>query len=84
MKFTVATYWRPSGHDINRPAEDGKKVPWGVTPNEGFVVPVTDQQRQKLLEFEQDREIAALTGAKPPPEVPDLVLQKAVEYLESK
>jgi carboxyl-terminal processing protease len=81
MKFTVATYWRPSGQDINRPKEDGENIPWGVTPNEGFDVPVTDRQRQKLLENQQDREIAALTGAKTPPEVPDLVLQKAVEHL---
>ena len=84
MKFTVATYWRPSGQDINRPADDGKNIPWGVTPNEGFNVPVSDRQRQKLLEYEQDREIASLTGAKPPPDVPDLVLQKALEHLNGK
>ncbi len=84
MKFTVATYWRPSGQDINRPPDDGKNIPWGVTPNEGFDVPISDQQRQKLLEYTQDREIAALTGAKRPPEVQDLVLQKAEEHLDGK
>ena len=42
MKFTVATYWRPSGQDINRPKESGKSIPWGVSPNEGYEVPVTD------------------------------------------
>jgi carboxyl-terminal processing protease len=83
MKFTVATYWRPSGQDINRPKENGKDIPWGVSPTEGFQVPVTDQQRAKLLEYQQDREIAALTGGKPPTEVPDLVLQKAIEYLRA-
>ena len=83
MKFTVATYWRPSGQDINRPSDESKNIPWGVTPNEGFVVPVTDKQREKLLEYQQDCEIATLTGAKPSPEAPDLVLQKAVGYLKA-
>jgi carboxyl-terminal processing protease len=83
MKFTVATYWRPSGRDINRPKEDGKDIPWGVTPNDGFDRPVTDKLRLKLLEYQRDREIAALLGTKPPPEVPDIVLQKAIDYLET-
>ena len=84
MKFTVATYWRPSGQDINRPKEGGKNIPWGVSPNEGYEVPVTDAQRQQLLQWQYDREVSAVTGAKPPAEVPDRVLQKAVEYLEAK
>ena len=82
MKFTVATYWRPSGRDINRPKDDGNNVTWGVSPNDGYEVPVTDQQRQQLLLWQHNREVAALTGASPPAEVPDRVLQKAVEYLE--
>lgn len=82
MKFTVATYWRPSGQDINRPKDDGKNTPWGVSPNEGYEVPVTDRQRQQLLLWQHERELAAVTGAKPPAEVPDRVLQKAVEYLD--
>jgi carboxyl-terminal processing protease len=82
MKFTIATYWRPSGRDINRPKDDGKNIPWGVTPNDGYEVRVTDDQREKLLKSQQDREIAELTGSKMPPEVPDLVRNKAVEYLE--
>jgi carboxyl-terminal processing protease len=84
MKLTIATYWRPSGQDINRPKDDGKDVPWGVSPNEGYDVPVTDEERQRLLQWQHDRELAALTGAKPPAEVSDCVLRKALEYLEAK
>ncbi len=83
MKLTVATYWRPSGQDINRPKDDGKNVPWGVSPDDGYEVPVTDKERQQLLDWQRDRELAAVTGAKPPPEVPDRVLRKALKYLEA-
>jgi carboxyl-terminal processing protease len=84
MKLTVATYWRPSGQDINRPADDGKDVPWGVSPDQGYEVPVADDERRKLITFQDDRELAAVTGAKPPAEVPDRVLQKALVYLEAR
>ncbi len=83
MKLTVATYWRPSGRDINRPADDGKDVPWGVSPDEGYEVPVADDERRKLITFQGDRELAAVTGAKPPAEVRDRVLQKALECIEA-
>jgi hypothetical protein len=55
-----------------------------VSPNEGYDVPVTDEERQRLLQWQHDRELAALTGAKPPAEVSDCVLRKALEYLEAK
>ncbi len=84
VKLTIATYWRPSGQDINRPQDDGANLPWGVTPNEGYELLVTDEEREKLLKWQQDHELAALTGAAPPAEVPDRVLQKAVECLEAK
>jgi carboxyl-terminal processing protease len=89
MKLTVATYWRPSGQDINRPKEDAKNDPknaaWGVSPNEGYDVSVDDRQRDRLLSWRREQELAALCGGKGPAgdEVPDRVLLKAAEYLES-
>ena len=53
MKLTIATYWRPSGQNINRPKDDakndGKNAAWGVSPNEGYDVPVEDDERKRLL-----------------------------------
>jgi carboxyl-terminal processing protease len=87
MKFTIATYWRPSGQNINRPKDDGKTGPkdaaWGVSPSEGFAVAVADDERERLLTSQRRHELAALSGEKAGEEVPDRVLLKAVEYLES-
>jgi len=93
MKLTIATYWRPSGQDINRPGtgtkqqdNDGsglKNASWGVLPSEGYGVPVDEQQWQRLLKWRQERELAVLRGDKgaAADELPDRVLLKAVEYL---
>ena len=88
MKLTIATYWRPSGQNINRPKDDAKNdaknATWGVSPNEGYDVPVEDDERDRLLAWQQEHELAALGGGKGTAgdEVPDRVLLKAVEYLE--
>ncbi len=86
MKLTIATYWRPSGQNINRPKDDAKESTWGVSPNEGYEVPVANDERDRLLTWQQSRDLAAVNGEKGPAgeEVPDRVLAKAVEYLESK
>jgi carboxyl-terminal processing protease len=90
MKLTIATYWRPSGENINRPKEDAKSdvknATWGVSPNDGYEVLVEDEERERLLRWQQEHELAALSGEKGPAgdEVPDRVLLKAIEYLESK
>jgi carboxyl-terminal processing protease len=87
MKLTIATYWRPSGQNINRPKDDGKSdlknIAWGVSPNDGFEVAVGDEERGRLLAWQRQRELSALAGEKPGDEVPDRVLQRAIEYVES-
>jgi carboxyl-terminal processing protease len=89
MKLTIATYWRPNGQNINRPKEDAKNdvknAAWGVSPNEGHDLPVGDDERSRLLAWQQEHELAAGGGKNAAGnEVPDRVLLKAVEYLESK
>ncbi len=90
MKLTIATYWRPSGQNINRSKEDVKsdvkKATWGVSPNEGYDVRVEDDERDRLLSWQRESELAALPGGKSTAgdPTPDRVLLKAVGYLESK
>ena len=71
MKLTIATYWRPSGQNINRPKEDAnndaKNAAWGVSPNEGYEVPIDDKERDRLLHWQQEHELAALSGEKARP-----------------
>ena len=90
IKLTIATYWRPSGQNINRPREnlknDSQNATWGVSPNAGFELAVEDDERDRLLTWQREHELAALSGGKSAPreEVPDRVLLKAVEHLKSK
>ncbi len=44
LKLTAATYWRPSGDNIHRMPGDTDADPWGVKPDEGFKVPMNDEQ----------------------------------------
>jgi carboxyl-terminal processing protease len=89
MKLTIATYWRPSGQNINRPKEDAKgnakNAAWGVSPDEGYDLTVEDDERDRLLAWQQAHESVASGGGKGTAgqPVPDRVLLKAVEYLES-
>ena len=66
---------------------DAKNAAWGVSPNEGYDLPVEDDERNRLLRWQQEHELAGRQrrkNARPASEVPDRVLLKAVEYLESK
>ncbi len=48
IKLTVETYWRPSGQNIDRPrAPKGNPDEWGVKPNAGFDVPVSDAEYER-------------------------------------
>ncbi len=100
LKLTIATYWRPSGKNINRPKEDAKNdvkndlksAAWGVSPNEGYEVHVADDERERLLSWQQEHGLAGTRSTGSPgggksaagEEVPDRVLLKAVEYLDEK
>lgn len=58
LKLTVSSYWRPSGRNIHRPRE-GASDEWGVSPNDGFDVPLTDQERQLLFLYRRRRDYPA-------------------------
>ena len=44
IKLTIETYWRPSGRNIDRPrAPKDDPDQWGVRPNAGLEVPLTEE-----------------------------------------
>jgi len=58
IKLTTATYWRPSGKNINKSSTSGKDDDeWGVTPDKGYVIPISRAERDDLFEAQRNREI---------------------------
>lgn len=56
LKLTVATYWRPSGHNIHRHVDAKEEDPWGVKPNPGYEVPTDDETLTKIILLRQERD----------------------------
>ncbi len=93
LKLTTASYWRPSGKNIHRRKDATDEDDWGVQPDEGFDIVLTDEEADQVRKDRRKRD-AFLNGgredgteeteekdaAKP---LFDPQLHKAVEYLES-
>lgn len=54
MKITNAYYYLPSGRNIHR--REDKDV-WGVDPEDGYFVPMTNDQIKKMMEIRREGEI---------------------------
>jgi carboxyl-terminal processing protease len=97
LKLTTASYWRPSGKNIHRFANSKKTDEWGVTPNEGFEIKLSDEERRAYYEDRRERDIVRRNGvkktekkeekqegkkeAKKKEPFKDRVLEKALEYI---
>jgi carboxyl-terminal processing protease len=90
LKLTTAGYQRPSGKNIHRfpgSEDDGE---WGVAPNDGFLLELTPEQTEKLVEHQRRvlivkpkvPENGADTDT-PESEFVDPHLEKALSYLGS-
>jgi carboxyl-terminal processing protease len=66
MKITVSSYRRPSGKNIQRPRNAGDKGEWGVSPDEGCKVVLTEDEyfRWKLWRARRDLHQTADNGSK--------------------
>ena len=98
LKLTTAGYVRPSGKKIDRLEGDKETDEWGVSPNEGYQMKLSEADMFNLIMSRRARDIAAIHG-KPTTEPGDKLadeqkpekiiasdkqLAKAVEYLTSK
>jgi carboxyl-terminal processing protease len=87
LKLTTASYWRPNGQNIHRGRGDTEDDDWGVRPDEGFEVVLSDEEYQAVYEQRRARDILRGEEATPPdsptPGVRDPQLERAVEYLKS-
>jgi C-terminal peptidase prc len=87
IQLTRATYWRPSGKNVNRLSTSGKETDeWGVTPDKDFTVKLTFKEHEALLERMRDAEIIHRRGRTPEVKDPfkDKQLERAVEYLRGR
>jgi carboxyl-terminal processing protease len=57
LRLTIASFWRPSDKNIHRFADAKEEDDWGVRPNPGFEIKLTDDERKKLFEERRARDV---------------------------
>ena len=90
LKITTASYWRPNGRNIHRFPDSKEEDDWGVKPDKGYEVKLTDEERLEYFKWRRERDIIRRPGQEPKAEngekkekkeFRDKVLDKAVEYI---
>jgi carboxyl-terminal processing protease len=82
LKLTTASYHRPNGKNIHKAEGAKESDEWGVSPNEGFLIKLSDEEMNDLFSSLRDRDIVHARGEKPKEsDFVDRQLQKAVEHL---
>jgi carboxyl-terminal processing protease len=84
IKLTTATFWRPNGKNLHKADTSGKaEEDWGVAPDEGFVMPLSREERLTLGDKLRDLEIIPNPALKkePKPEVKDRQLEAALKQV---
>ncbi len=96
LKLTTDSYWRPSGANIHRHQDSKDSDEWGVKPNNGFEIPMTDEERLQYLKYRRDLDVIRMKPApdenkiegkeakKPNKPFVDRALEKGLDYLRKK
>ncbi len=93
MKITTATYWRPSGRNIDRAHSEENQNLWGVQPDPGFHIELSENELFQVIRLRNRRQYKLLDIFDEPPaadNVPnssrtmteDPVLKRAIEHLK--
>ncbi len=56
LKLTTASFWRPSDRNIHRLKSATDEDQWGVRPDKGFVVELTDEEESERIELRRARD----------------------------
>jgi carboxyl-terminal processing protease len=70
IRLTTATYWRPNEQNIHKRRDATDDEEWGVRPDAGLEVALTDEERERVARQRRERDFAALRSAGirlPPP-----------------
>jgi C-terminal peptidase prc len=85
LKMTTATYWRPSGKNINKSSTSGKDdEEWGVMPDPGFLLALSSKEESDLEDHLKNQEIIRApdrAAKEPKSDFKDRQLELALEYL---
>ena len=84
LKLTIASFWRPSGKNLNKSSTSGKEDDtWGVTPDKGYGLELSRKEREDLAEHLRNTEIIPRRDrpAKEKAEFKDRQLDLALKFL---
>jgi carboxyl-terminal processing protease len=87
LKLTTSSYQRPSGKNIHRFPDAKDSDDWGVRPNEGYELRLSDREMASLFDDRQRRDVlasgeaVATEPARGPRPFVDQQLAKAVDSL---
>jgi carboxyl-terminal processing protease len=84
LKLTTASYWRPSGRNIDRHPDSKETDEWGVKPNKGFEVEVTPEQRTEYVRWRNNRDIVRDSKRHTPKEPKKPAREKDAKQEENK
>ncbi|MFQ3591772.1 MAG: S41 family peptidase [Gemmataceae bacterium] len=82
IKLTTATFWRPSGKNLNKASTSGKEEDtWGVTPD--TVIKLSAKERRDLAEYQRNLETIERPDrrGKEKNDFKDRQLEAALQYL---
>lgn len=81
LKLTVATYWRPNEVNIHRAANAKEEDEWGVKPDAGLAVSLSQQDQARAADERRQRDLQGARAGERPPPLYDPPLDRAIEYL---
>jgi carboxyl-terminal processing protease len=85
LKLTIATFWRPSGKNLNKLSTDGKDEDvWGVMPDKIVELVLPRGEEDSLSEALHNQEVIKRDKKDPATPFKDRQLDKALEYLRGK
>lgn len=68
LKLTTASYLRPNGHNIHRFPDSKESDEWGVMPDKGYEVKLSDAEMGELVRYRRDRDILLINHSSQPKE----------------
>jgi carboxyl-terminal processing protease len=70
LKLTTAGYHRPNGKNIHKMPDSKDDDEWGVSPDDGFAIKLTDEEARELFRQRRERDLLFAAKGLPPADQP--------------